>query len=393
MIKEFKLPDIGEGLQEAEVVTWFVKKGDKVKENENIAEVQTDKAVVEITTPYSGVVHERGGEEGENIKVGETLISIETESEGVNELKRETEQSYVEEEKEASNAPARRVKAAPTVRKLARQLGVTISEVTPTGRGGKIIADDVRLHAEGLTDKSNEAPDPSTSTHSEPIKGVRKKIFENMTHSMSEIPQCTGMDEVDVSRLSEFRGLLKNEMQNGTLTYLPFIVKAVAFALRENPRFNGRVDKENMLFHYQADIHIGVATATEDGLVVPVLKSADNLSVEEIARSIEDLSTRARAKKLKSDELSGSTFTISNTGKRGGFFATPIINPPEVAILGVHSITRKPVVKDEEIQIGDVMGMSITFDHRVIDGEHSAQFMSTLEAYLEKPELFIFKGK
>ncbi|QDI90479.1 2-oxo acid dehydrogenase subunit E2 [Salicibibacter halophilus] len=393
MIKEFKLPDIGEGLHEAEVVTWFVKKGDPVKEDENIAEVQTDKAVVEITTPYSGVVHERGGEEGESIKVGETLISIETESEGMNEVESETEQPNVEEGKEASNTPPRRVKAAPTVRKLARQLGVTISEVTPTGRGGKIIADDVRFHAEDLTDKSNEASVPSTSTYSEPIKGVRKKIFENMTHSMNEIPQCTGMDEVDVSRLSEFRGLLKNEMQNGTLTYLSFIVKAVAFALRENPRFNGRVDKENMLFHYQADIHIGIATATEDGLVVPVLKSADRLSVEEIASSIEDLSTRARSKKLRSDELSGSTFTISNTGRNGGFFATPIINPPEVAILGVHSIKRKPVVKDENIQIGDVMGMSITFDHRVIDGEHSAKFMSALEAYLEKPELFIFKGK
>ncbi|QQK76550.1 2-oxo acid dehydrogenase subunit E2 [Salicibibacter cibarius] len=378
MIKEFKLPDIGEGLQEAEVVTWFVNKGDTVKENENIAEVQTDKAVVEITTPYSGVVYKRGGEEGESIKVGETLISIETESEGMNDAGGE---------KEASNAPPRRVKAAPTVRKLARQLGVMISEVTPTGRAGKVTADDVRLHAKGT-----ETPNLSDSS-SEPIKGVRKKIFENMTHSMNEIPQCTGMDEVDVSRLSEFRGLLKNEMQNGTLTYLPFIVKAVAFALKQNPRFNGRVDKANMLFHYQDDIHIGIATATEDGLIVPVLKSADKLSVEEIASSIEDLSTRARAKKLRSDELSGSTFTISNTGKSGGFFATPIINPPEVAILGVHAIKRKPVVKDNEIQIGDVMGMSITFDHRVIDGEHCGQFMSSLEAYLEKPELFIFKGK
>ncbi|QQK80466.1 2-oxo acid dehydrogenase subunit E2 [Salicibibacter cibi] len=383
MIKDFKLPDIGEGLHEAEVVTWFVDKGDAVKENENIAEVQTDKAVVEITSPYAGVIYERGGEEGASIKVGETLISIKTESEGMNDGEDEKDESN---KKINSHSPSRRVKAAPTVRKLARQLGVTISEVTPTGRAGKITADDVRLH-----EKGNEAPNLSES-HSEPIKGVRKKIFENMTHSMNEIPQCTGMDEVDVSRLSEFRSLLKNEVQNSTLTYLPFIVKAVALSLKQNPRFNGRVDKENMLFHYQTDIHIGIATATEDGLVVPVLKAADKLSVEEIANSIEDLSTRARAKKLRSDELSGSTFTISNTGRSGGFFATPIINPPEVAILGVHAIKRKPVVKDNEIQIGDVMGMSITFDHRVIDGEHCGQFMSSLEAYLEKPELFILKG-
>ncbi|WP_059104928.1 dihydrolipoamide acetyltransferase family protein [Shouchella shacheensis] len=403
MIKEFKLPDIGEGLHEAEVVTWFVNKGDRVQENENIAEVQTDKAVVEITSPFSGTVYERGGEEGESVKVGDTLISIETDSEKAEVQKSKEEPSQIIiYDQPSSGSPSNhsslkpRVKAAPTVRKLARELGVSIFEVTPTGKSGKITADDVRSHAKSEKDTHNEVPNHSKSPGSnlsEPIKGLRKKIFENMTRSMTDIPQCTGMDEVDVSRLSEFRRLLKGETPNGTLTYLPFIVKAVALALKENPRFNGRVDTENMLFHYQTDIHIGIATATEDGLLVPVLRSVDLLSIEEIALGIEDLSTRARTKKMKPSELSGSTFTISNTGKRGGFYATPMINPPEVAILGIHAVKKKPVVIDNELAIGDVMGTSITFDHRVIDGEHCGQFMSTLKAYLEKPELFVFKSK
>ncbi|UJL45533.1 2-oxo acid dehydrogenase subunit E2 [Virgibacillus sp. NKC19-16] len=390
MIKEFKLPDIGEGLQEAEVVNWFVRNGDSINENDAIAEIQTDKAVVEITSPYGGVVHQLGGEEGESVKVGKTLISVETAIE--NKENEESKESIVNKEVSQPSASKPRVKAAPSVRKLARELGVPIHEVTPTGRGGKVIASDIRSFTTTVEEEKSKDPEPPKGLQSEPIKGLRKKIFENMTLSMSEIPQCSGMDEVDVSRLSEFRLSLKSETQSGSLTHLPFIVKAVALAIKQNPRFNGKVDAENMLFRYQENIHIGIATATEDGLLVPVVKDADKMTVEEIAFAIEDLSARARSKKLKPYELSGSTFTISNTGKEGGFYATPIINPPEVAILGVHAIKQKPVVKNEEIRIGCVMGLSITFDHRVIDGDHCGQFMRALKEYLERPELFAFKG-
>jgi pyruvate dehydrogenase E2 component (dihydrolipoamide acetyltransferase) len=469
MAYEFKLPDIGEGLHEAEIVTWFVKIGDFVKENDNVVEVQTDKAVVEISSPVTGTIHSLGAAEGEVVKVGNTLITILEESKSQNEplskqhqdipshtfqqahqrpLQTETTMTQNEESSNrrtiqtasieqipatqkmqqsisiqstsSSNRPLKkRVIAAPSVRKLARELGIDITDVPPTGKAGKVTDEDVRnfhrqsqneaavalaseveeysLKGQSKDTKSMmeiERVDEVQGERRESIQGIRKVIYENMKKSTSTAIHCTGMDEVVITKLVEVRKQLQPyaESMGVKLTYLPFFVKALAKALKHHPIFNASVDDERMEIVYKKEIHIGIATATIEGLIVPVIKHADRKSVVEIAQEIQDLSTRARERKLKPAELTGSTFTISNTGASGGWFATPIINYPEVAILGVHSIKKRPIVVNDEIVIGHVMGTSLTFDHRVIDGEPANRFMAHVHTYIENPERLILES-
>ncbi|MDQ0220642.1 2-oxo acid dehydrogenase subunit E2 [Peribacillus cavernae] len=404
----FILPDIGEGLHEAEIVTWFVKTGDFVKENQNIVEVQTDKAVVELPSPYTGIVESLGAEEGEIVKVGEPLIrfQIENGSNSKASCGQEKEDLHFENSVSSIHTSAKvsnRVIAAPGVRKLARTLGVDLINVTPSAKGGRVTAGDVTAFKERL-DQTNEA----VSTIEKPvdkrlpiefpetekrvrIKGIRKKIFENMKRSQLAAAQCTGMEEINVTRLVEARKriLPYAEKKGIKMTYLPFIIKAVAKTLTQIPVFNSSVDEENMEIIYHPSIHIGIATATQAGLIVPVLKNADQKSIFEMAMELERLTNKAHSKQLTAEELTGSTFTISNTGSKGGFFATPIINYPEAAILGVHSIKKKPVVEDDQIIIGEMMGMSLTFDHRIIDGEPAGIFISTFAEYLQVPELLM----
>jgi pyruvate dehydrogenase E2 component (dihydrolipoamide acetyltransferase) len=432
MAYEFRLPDIGEGLHEAEILTWFKAVGDHVKENENIVEVQTDKAVVEISSPVSGNVQSFGAEVGAVVKVGEVLFTVVQDVIAGEAASMTQEQSGQQPaampSQEAGSAtvgiaPKKRVIAAPSVRKLARELGVDITGVIPTGRGGKVTEEDVRgfkVRAESevavaiavqAPKVSEVSPAARTSTASvpltqareedldsadevrEPIRGLRKKIYENMKLSTSTAIHCSGMDEVVITKLVELKKQLQTHAEKAgvKLTYLPFFVKAASIALKRHPIFNAVVDDEKMEIVYKKRIHIGIATATNDGLVVPVVRDADKKTVLEIAQEIHELSSRARERRLKPHELSGSTFTISSTGGKGGWFATPIINYPEVAILGVHSIKRKPIVQDNQIVIGDVMGMSITFDHRVIDGVPAGAFMEEIHNFLENPELLILE--
>ncbi|MBU8920063.1 2-oxo acid dehydrogenase subunit E2 [Bacillus sp. FJAT-29953] len=458
MAYEFRLPDIGEGLHEAEILTWFKAAGDYVKENENIVEVQTDKAVVEISSPVGGVVQSFGAEVGEVVKVGEVLFtvledvkagagvlvsagktsgqheSIQQGSNGINTLQRESTQfehtkqvstqtnSFTQHNLQQNSVgilPKKRVIAAPSVRKLARELGIDITEVVSTGKGGKVTEEDVR-NFKTLAEKEAaatvatfelqeaaavSAPFKSPSEREtaarleeevrEPIRGLRKKIYQNMKISKSTAIHCSGMDEVVVTKLVDFKKQLEPHAERAgvKLTYLPFFVKAAAKALSRHPIFNATVDDEKLEIIYKKNIHIGVAVATDDGLLVPVIKHADQKTILEIAAELQDLSKRARERKLKPHELSGSTFTISSTGGNGGWFATPIINYPEVAILGVHSIKKKPIVLDDQIVIGQVMGMSITFDHRVIDGAPANAFMEEIGTLIGNPELFILEGR
>ncbi|MCH6269567.1 dihydrolipoamide acetyltransferase family protein [Neobacillus citreus] len=459
MAYEFRLPDIGEGLHEAEILTWFKAAGDFVRENENIVEVQTDKAVVEISSPVGGVVQSFGAEVGEVVKVGEVLFtvledvkagagvlvsasktsgqheSIQQGSNGINTLQRESTQfehtkqvstqtnSFTQHNLQQNSVgilPKKRVIAAPSVRKLARELGIDITEVVPTGKGGKVTEEDVR-NFKTLAEKEAAAtvaafelqeaaavsapPKESPSEREaavrleeevrEPIRGLRKKIYQNMKLSKSTAIHCSGMDEVVVTKLVELKKQLEPHAESAgvKLTYLPFFVKAAAKALSRHPIFNATVDDEKLEIIYKKNIHIGVAVATDDGLLVPVIKHADQKTILEIAAELQDLSKRARERKLKPHELSGSTFTISSTGGNGGWFATPIINYPEVAILGVHSIKKKPIVQDDQIVIGQVMGMSITFDHRVIDGAPANAFMEEIGTLIGNPELFILEGR
>lgn len=402
---KFHLPDIGEGLHEAEILTWFVAVGDQVKEHDNLAEVQTDKAAVEITSPVSGTIEALGGEVGETVKVGDVLVSFDNveERSTLIEDKNEpydmstsdlvepdkTEQSSLEQNRHPSN----RVLAAPSVRKAAREANVDLRDVPATGPNNRVLRKDLQQFIEqGKVPPKQAISTPEVEEtpriHREDITGLRKVIYHNMQETVSKAALCSGMDEVNVTKLVDIRNSLHSyTKQLGVrLTYLPFIIKAVALALKNHPVFNAHIDEENMQIIYHRDIHIGIATATEDGLLVPVIRHADQKSIIQLAETIADLGERAKNKQLLPKELQGSTFTISNTGAAGGQYATPILNYPELAILGIHQIKKTPVVDGDQLTIGHQMGMSITFDHRIIDGEPSGLFMNEVGQYLKNPE-------
>ena len=402
---DFRLPDIGEGLHEAEILSWFVAEGDRVNEHDNIAEVQTDKAAVEITSPVTGTVVKLGAEAGETMRVGDVLVSF-TDLENNAEPSALSKDSAekIESNHEAGTKqeiiplkkrqhPSNRVLAAPSVRKAARESEVNLNDITGTGPNGRVLRKDLQNfidQGKATKDFVSETSDKQVidSTRVEDITGLRKVIFHNMQHTTSTAALCTGMDEVNVSKLVEVRkNLLSYADGLGIkLTYLPFIIKAVSLALKKFPIFNAHIDDENMKLIYHNDVHIGIATATEEGLIVPVIRHADKMSVIDLAESISNLAQKARDKKLSPMDLTGSTFTISSTGPSGGQFATPIINYPELAILGVHQIKKMPVVVNDELSIGHMMGMSLTFDHRIIDGEPSGLFMNEVAQFLNKPE-------
>lgn len=428
MAYEFRLPDIGEGLHEAEVLQWFVKVGDTITADQPVVEVQTDKAAVEITSPVAGRVVELAGDVGSVVKVGDVLIAVDTEGAGsvagpVPENSLPSRPSGAAPQPAltpASSGQGKRVLAAPAVRKLARDLGVDLTQVVASDPRGHITRADVERQAsaklvtqpvasaeqaEHDTDGTNssavlgvaklsapQAEEVGAVEERHPIRGLRKRIYENMARSMYTAPQATGMDDLDVSRLVEVRNRLLPfaQAQAIKLTYLPFIIKAVTYVLQEQPLFNASVDDEKMELVYKKHVHIGIATATPEGLLVPVIRHANRKSVFQIASELEDLTRRARDRKLALSELSGSTFTISSTGATGGWYATPILNYPEVAILGVHSIAKKPVVlEDDSIVVRQMMGFSLSFDHRVIDGEPVGGFMHRFKQLLENPELMM----
>jgi len=433
MAYEFRLPDIGEGLHEAEVLQWFVKVGDAIIADQPVVEVQTDKAAVEITTPVAGRVVQLAGEVGHIVKVGDVLIAVDTEgadtstpsspspvpvqrapaaaatvatqgSQSQQPVPTLSPESTAGVPVPASARQGKRVLAAPAVRKLARDLGVDLSRVVPSDPRGHVTKADVEQHtsepqtadhavgtdSSGAFNLSSPLAEQVEERH--PIRGLRKRIYENMTRSMYTAPQATGMDDLDVSRLVEVRNRLLPfaQAQSIKLTYLPFIIKAVTYVLQEQPLFNASVDDEKMEIVYKKNIHIGIATATPEGLLVPVIRHANHKSVFQIASELEDLTQRARDRKLTLAELSASTFTISSTGATGGWYATPILNYPEVAILGVHSIAKKAVVLDDDsIVVRKMMGFSLSFDHRVIDGEPVGAFMHRFKELLENPELMM----
>lgn len=399
MSYEFKLPDIGEGLHEAEIIKWFVSVGDKVKQDELIAEIQTDKAVVEMTTPVAGKIIALAGEEGDVVKVGEMLITLERETNfSQNVHTKKSEQTQLNNEKRSP----KRVIAAPVVRKRARELGIDITKILGSAKGGRITIEDLeefirekdKKETLGLSIGSHLEAFTSQEDERIPLKGLRKRIAEKMVQSKYTAPHVSGLDEFDVTKLVLLRKQLLEQLDsNIKLTYLPFIIKAVTKALKEHPYFNATLDEENNEIILKKRYNIGIATATKQGLVVPVIKHADQKSIVEIAVELEELSRKAHEQKLTLSDMQDGTFTITSTGMRGGWFATPIINYPEVAIFGVHAIKRRPVVDDDEIVIRDMMGVSITFDHRVIDGEPSGRFMESIAKVLENPELLMLDVK
>jgi pyruvate dehydrogenase E2 component (dihydrolipoamide acetyltransferase) len=387
---EFKLPDLGEGIHEAQVLAWKVTAGQEVAAFQPLCEVESAKAAVELTAPVAGRIRETRFAEGAIARLGDVLVVIDTDANGSAPVRTDPHAEAPPPEPEwfgivgspptppEARAP-QRVRAAPFVRKLARDLGVPLEDVAGSGPHGRVRIADVEARAARPT-----APEKTI-----PLRGLRKSIADHMVQAWRNAPQVTSMDLLDVTELVRARELLLGTAQaQGTrLTYLPFFVKAAVEALKAVPIANAVVDEQRSIIVLEQEYHIGIATAVPDGLVVPVVKHADRLSLLEVAREIERLVVAARERRALPTELSGSTFTITSFGGLPGspMFATPILNYPEVAILGLGRIDLQPRVVDGQVVPRHCVGVSFTFDHRALDGEAAGRFMAALKRYVEQP--------
>lgn len=413
---EFRLPDVGEGMHECEMVKLHVKEGDKIEEFDTYAEVQTDKAIVELSSPVSGIVKEVRVKEGEMAIVDNVIAVFEVAGEGNSSTStdsteetttdagklasKDVEQDKIEksvEEQPTEQAVTRgQVSAMPSVRKYARDQNIDITQVSGTGNHGRILHEDVDSFKErGGSPSQTSTPSIAKQGSEErlPLRGIRRTIAKRMVETKQIVPHVNIMDEIDITELVKLRkeGKVIAKEKGIKLTYLPFIIKAVTYALKEFPTVNASIDDEKEEIVLKNYYHIGMATASDHGLMVPVLTDADQKNVFELANDITDKALRARDMKLKLEEMTGSTFTISNLGGYGSQFFTPIINHPNVAILGVGTIKEKPVVYQGEIQIRPQMFITLGFDHRLIDGDVAALFLRRIKQLLESPNLLMME--
>ncbi|MDG6909255.1 MAG: 2-oxo acid dehydrogenase subunit E2 [Nitrososphaerota archaeon] len=382
---EFKLPDLGEGITEGEVIKWMIKEGDQVKEDQPIVEVMTDKVNVQIPSPRSGRVASILVKEGDVAKVGQTILVIDDGNGGGSPPQQAPAQPNpaATAAPPPAQAPPLGVLATPATRKLARELGIDIASVRGSGPSGRVTDDDLRRSKPGPSTVTVQAPSsvpPRGGPREEVVqlRGLRRTISERMAKSLRTTAQVTHVDEADVTELVLLRDAFKGsaEKRGVRLTYLPFIIKALVPALKEYPYVNSALDEQAGNIVLKKYYNIGIATDTDQGLVVPVVKDADRKDIFELAGDIEKLSAKARSGQLSLEDVHGSTFTVTNVGAIGGLFATPIINLPEVAILGLHKIARRPVVRDGKIEVRDTTYLSLSFDHRVLDGAYAARFTS-----------------
>jgi len=412
-MQEFKLPDLGEGMHEAEVVEWLVKPGETVKLDQTMVKVETDKAIVEIPSPVAGRIGEIRVQDGQVAKVGEVLVVFETSASSTGSSTRDDASSKTAVASSAvkpSNAstplaapevptsPKKRVLAAPAVRKLAFELGVNLDEVVPSHPSGRVTLEDVQNFAnhsktedllpEAATVGAGQPATPTTLEDRQPLTGLRKRIAEHMEHAWRTIPHATAFDELDGSELIALRKALQPsaEQRGVHLTYMPLLVKLLLPVLKEFPIFNASFDEERREIVYKRSYHIGLATAAPEGLLVPVLRDADRLTLIAIAAELERLFEGARKRTLLLRELSGSTFTLNNVGSFGGGSGTPIINHPEVAILAVGRLQEKAVVQQGAIVARPMMPLALSFDHRLIDGAMAGAFLGRFKALVENPQ-------
>lgn len=426
----FKLPDIGEGVVEGEIVQWHVSVGDTVAEDDPIVDVMTDKATVTIPSPVSGTIHSLSGGVGDMIAVGSTLLEINSEgSETIDSMENESEEKepelgdvsdsegvtsspptekYVPEEaplpeikippkKPVAPAPVKktstRILASPAVRKRARESEVSLSEVRGSGPAGRIRhADlDAYIAAGGTVSGAPPASYSTKRTEVSQVKvvGLRRKIAEQMTLSKSRIPHFSYFEEVDITELESLRGALNTSRDDSQpkLTYLPFIMLALSKIMPEHPECNALYDDEEGVVNRHGAVNLGIATQTERGLYVPVVKNVETMDIWRAASEMQRVAGAARDGSASLDELSGSTFTITSLGREGGLGATPIINHPEVSILGVHKAREMPVVRNGQIVVRRIMNLSSAFDHRVVDGADGAALIQHLRRMLENPAL------
>ncbi len=417
---EFKLPDLGEGVMEGELVKWHVKEGDTVKEDQTIAEVMTDKATVTVPSPKAGRVIKTHGKEGDMAKVHQILVTMEVE--GAVPAQAEghgahgghaapAAQSPKAEPMAAKSGngavPATKVLATPLTRRMAREHGLNLAEIAGSGPQGRVTKADVVAALEGKAPANVVAEAPAQARPAAPppaplaagradervpLRGLRKKIAEKMVRSKFTMPHFAFVEEVDGTDLVKLRKRLNSQLKavgdETKLTYLPFIVKAVIAALKKYPHLNANFDEASQELVVRGEYNIGIAAQTPDGLTVAVVRNADRLTLRELAQEIARLGTAARDRKLKMEELTGGTFTITSLGQSGGLFATPIINHPEVGILGVHRLRKRPMVdENDQIVVREMMNLSLSCDHRVIDGAVAAEFVYEVIKYLEHPDM------
>jgi pyruvate dehydrogenase E2 component (dihydrolipoamide acetyltransferase) len=426
---DFVLPDLGEGITEGEIRKWIVKEGDAVEEHQTVLEIETDKAVVEVPSPRKGKVLEIRKGEGDIVQVGETLMTILTEGETaeqkteVEEKRAEKPKSYSvvgvlpeeDEEPETGKAaprkkekekpatpisgadrkpdeekPEKEILATPAVRAKAKDMGLSLETVAGSGPSGSITEEDLKK----ISGKEQVAEDRPGPVERVALRGLRRTIARNLMTSQQKTVSVTGMEEADITELWDLREREKNPLKEKGihLTFLPFFIKAVQHSLVEHPMLNSSVDETKEEILIKKYFHIGVAVDTPEGLMVPVIRDAGRKTILELAEEIQQLGRKARERKITMEEMKGGTFTITNYGHFGGTFATPVINYPEVAILGTGKISEKPWVKDGSIVIRKILPLSLTFDHRVTDGVDASQFLTKIVRYLENPGLLFIES-
>ncbi|WP_101757582.1 dihydrolipoamide acetyltransferase family protein [Oceanicoccus sp. KOV_DT_Chl] len=407
----FKLPDLGEGIVESEVCQWYIQVGDEVTQDQHIADIQTDKAVIETSSPVNGKVLKLGCDAGEVLAVGSQLVLFEiTDSSKVS---ADTEQLTVKPvantsnssttiepqdqniERHDHNSDGTTILTSPSVRLRARQENIDLQQLSGTGPKGRITHNDLdaatgnnnvspKQQENIIADKKAKNTDSNDILKQYPLTGTRRVIAKKIQHSAQQIPQYTYIEEVDVTKLEQHRHQL-NQQQSQKLTLLPFIVQALSKTLPQFPHCNAHFDNDNNQVTEFKAVHIGIATMTDSGLMVPVIRHAQNLSLWQCAEQIEQLATGARHNQLTTQQLSGSTITITSLGKLGGIASTPIINAPETCIIGINKIQQRPVVIDNGIAIRSMMNISATFDHRIVDGFDGASLVLEVKNLLEHP--------
>ncbi|MGQ9646645.1 MAG: dihydrolipoamide acetyltransferase family protein [Thermodesulfobacteriota bacterium] len=417
---EFKFPDIGEGLTEGEIVRWLVKEGDEVKEGQPIVEVETDKALAEIPSPRTGVVLKILAKEKEIVKVGQVIVVIGEKGEAlaalppkpksvgvVGELEEAAEEASAEEIRAEATRPklvSPHALATPAVRALAKEMGVDINSVKGTGPEGRVLEKDIRQAAEVKEKPADMKPVETPKKVRKydlygyvdriALRGVRRSIAKAMVKSKYTAPHVTTMDEADVTELWKIREKEKKRAEGKgiKLTILPFIIKAVIAGLKEHPYLNATLDDENEEIILKKYYNIGVATDTPEGLMVPVVKNANDKSILQLAEELTQLTEKARNRTIDLADLKGGTFTVTNYGALGAMYGTPIINHPEVAILGTGKIKDTPVVRDGKVEIRKILFLALSFDHRVVDGAEATRFLNTVIARLEDPDLILLES-
>jgi pyruvate dehydrogenase E2 component (dihydrolipoamide acetyltransferase) len=415
---EFRLPELGEGVHEGELVKWKVKVGDQIKDDQPICEIMTDKATIEIPSPFAGKVTELTAKEGEVVKVGQLMLKGEMDgapkaaasapaAQAPAAAPQAAKAAAPQAQASASQASGSKtssadVLASPATRKLANEKGIDLGSVNASGPHGRVLMSDVENHTAGGSASSAGSAKkvfaPTGEVTRTPIRGLRKKIAEKMRSSADQVVPFSYVEECDATELVKLRTKAKaiGEKRGIKLTYLPFVMKAMVAALKQHPRVNSTFDEATQEMVTYPYYNISLSVQTEDGLTVPVIKNVEQKSIFDLAKEIADVVDRARRKKLTVEDFQGSTITLTNAGSIGGLFSTPVVNYPDLAILGFNKIARRPIVKNvngkEKLVIRDWTYFAISMDHRFLDGAEAAEFLKTFIEYIENPSLLVLEA-